>query len=920
MSLKKVLIATLVAFSVLIITAFLVVRFAFPPQKIKALVEEKASQVIGRPLKVEGAGVRIFPKIEVYLSKISLANAQGFSADPLFEVKKISLKVDPWSLLTFSPRIEEIRIDNLGILYEVDSLGRNNLLAFMNEKDSLSKDTTPPNLDIPSDFTLERFSLKDASIRYKDAQNGTQLVLGNINQTAQLSVDAEKDSIYTEGLLQIFNISVNDAKSGLKKGSLSFSLKHQLALALARQSLEVQTLALTVQDASLSVTGKIDSLLKSQPRVALSLESNKMSLASLIKEIPASIHPQIEKVKASGFITVKGEVSGSIDSSALPKFQLKINLDNLNLNHTDVPEGVENLIAELLANPNLISLKSSLQLFGKTQSFNTEIGAWQDPVPLLQNFNLESSLDLKQLTSLTKALGIVPETYFVEGSVASSLKAAGPLDVNDAQKLSVQGSVKLEKISFKGPEFPLTLYTEGQSQFSNDKIEQNQILRLADSDVRIRSKIVNFLPLLLTSSAKKYSSHATTQIAFNIESGNLNLDTLLGFLTTPADTTQKSKPASHYPKLPPINVLGQINLARTQLMGLEITSFSQKLTLASSVLKSSLTGKIYSGTFSNTINADLTDSLSAKIDGELNLNKVEANDFIRRFNDRLPSQNLLFTALKNSDDVLFGKFSMQNNFKTFGLPSELLTNLSTRITMNIDQGRLMNTGFVGGLSKIASKASKDLSFSDLYFSKLDGVLEVREGSLLVKHLGLENTPVGGLQLQGSIKPDATLNLELDNALPKEASMLLAANTQQVKGFLSALPVVGGALTQFDVLPTDEKGRIHMYYKVTGPVSQPKFGIDGSRVLSGQADMKNKLAASLKAKIEAEKQKLLGEAKAKKEEIEKRLQAEKDALVSKAQAEKAAAEAKVKEEANKQKENLGNKAKDEAKKRLKGFGL
>lgn len=913
MNLKKVAVGVVVGLCVIIIGAFFALKFAFPPAKIKALVEEQAFKALGRPLTIGGAGIRVFPRLQVTLNKIKLANAPGFSKDPLFEVDRIALRVDLWSLVRMSPRIEEIRIEDLGLLYEVDSLGRNNLSG-LTSPDSTPADTTPINLDIPASLSLEKFVLANARIRYRDMKMGTTIELGDIDQEMQLFVDAATDSIDSKGVLKIQKILVSDAKSGVRKGDLRISVTHHISVALAKQSIYISELKLGLQDIEVSVQGAIDSFLTATPSVDFKVASNTIQLASLLKEVPASIHPQISKISAEGSVNFEAKMTGVLDTSALPPFTFDLALNKIGFKHADVSKGISNLSGKVHATEQIIAMDSiGLLALGDPVNLALKVSDWQSPKPKLENFSVNAILDLGGLFDLADKMGLAPDSMSVVGRLQATLKASGLIDPENPTGLQAQGTAELSGLKLKHPAIPVLIQVDGKTVFSNELITQDQKIRIADSDIRISSKVQNYLPLVFPELAKK--SGSKTKVDFSVESSNLNLDTLLGFSTgATTDTSVKSPPLKSYPRLPPVEIRGNIKLARTQLMGLEMTAYTQKLELVNNILTTSLGGKIYTGSFSQNLSVDLRDSLSAKIGVGLNVDKVEANDFIRRLNDRLPATSMLMKSIRNSDDVLFGKFSMKTNLKTFGLPQEMAQNLTGLIDLKVSDGALKNTGFVASLSNQMSKVNKDLAVKDLTFKELVGVLEAKDGQLLVKHLGINESPVGSMNLEGAIGFDAILALGLDNALPKSASTLLAGGTDHVKGLLSSVPVVGAAVQDISVLPTDEQGRIHMYYKITGPVTDPKFNIDGNRMVSGAASAKEKLKEAInakldeaKAKLEAEKQKLMNEANAKKAEVEAKIAAE-----------KAAAEAKVKEEANKQKEAVTNTVKDEAKKKLKGL--
>ncbi len=98
---KKIIIGAVIVVVVLWIGLYIAVKIALPPEKMKALVHEHGSRAVGRDIFVGGASISVFPTIKVVIKDVTLANAEGFSEDPMFNLKKVVLAVDlcPWSAL-----------------------------------------------------------------------------------------------------------------------------------------------------------------------------------------------------------------------------------------------------------------------------------------------------------------------------------------------------------------------------------------------------------------------------------------------------------------------------------------------------------------------------------------------------------------------------------------------------------------------------------------------------------------------------------------------------------------------------------------------------------------------------------------------------------------------------------------------------
>jgi hypothetical protein len=293
----------------------------------------------------------------------------------------------------------------------------------------------------------------------------------------------------------------------------------------------------------------------------------------------------------------------------------------------------------------------------------------------------------------------------------------------------------------------------------------------------------------------------------------------------------------------------------------------------------------------------------------LNVDKVEANDFIMNGKKNIAGESALAKQIKNLDNTVFGKFSMKLDVSTKGLPHQFVDNLSGPISIQITNGALRGSKILGGvgegLSKFEIAGKKVLgnipvnNKGDMNFDDLKAELEAKDGQILVKNFNVNAKALGLLAFTGGVSFNGDLNLKLQNTLSSSISSNLNSLTK-------ASPV---ALYQ-----KDSKGSALLFFNIGGTFADPKVTLDAEKMANPVGDLKDMAAAKLNeakdkaaAKINEEKAKL--EAKAK---------AEADRIKAEAEAKKKEAEAKVKAEAEAQKAKATDAAKNKAKDALKGL--
>jgi hypothetical protein len=840
-----------------------------------------------------------------------VANAPGFSKDPVIKLRELALSIDFLSLLRFAPVVNEIKLVEPEILYEVDARGHNNLEGLGKSDTLQKKDTAKAVLESPAAVALKSFVIENGRVRYRDAQSGREIILEKINQQVSLDLDQRLEDVKTRGKLEIAQITVSDSASGLRKGDIHISLRHDIHLNLPGERVQIKSLELGFQDIRATVKGEATHFMTKPPAVDLSVSAPGIKLASVLKEVPASLSPDIPKLSVKGVADLEARIKGTLDSGAIPDVTAKFTIRDGGVAHRDLPAGLENMNMDLNVEGDSIKLdKFAFTMGGNPVDMNALLTAWHQPVPLLKAFNLDAVLDLGKLVPLLEKLALTDKSLKAEGLIQAKLAAAGPLDPKAPQNLKANGTIELKGVAAEGKPLPAPVKLSGQVKVDNDQIGEVLTVHIGQSDLNVNGTVANYLAMIMPKMAKGQ----TTKAKLAITSEFLNLDELLP--GGPKEEEKPTPPMTAYPKLPNLDADIDLKLAKTQLMNLAMTGFSSHTNVANGVATTAMNGALYSGGFTSNVRADLKDTSDAKVALKLDVNHVEANDFISRLNDRLPANNRIMKSLAHADSVIFGKLTLNMDVATHGLPQAMSDNLTGKIAFALTDGKLVESGFVKGLSDALSKYSKSLAFHDLTFSSFKSDLEASNGKLLVKDANISESIVGAVLAAGAIGFDNTLNLNLESHLPPGASGALAGASSALTSELSKLPGAS-ALSGASLVPMDKAGRAIVYFLVGGTLAKPTFAVDSKRMVSEASggaknalnDALQKKKDELKAQANAEKTKLEGQAKAKADSAKAQVQAAADTEKKKAAA-----------AAEDQKKKATDQAKQQGKKALKGLGF
>src|SRR3954471_8529732 len=166
--LKRIILAGIVLLLLLSLGAYFAIKIAFPPAKIKELVHKHGSEALNRDVSVQDVSIRVFPNLKLSVREINVANAQGFSADPCIKLRELALSINFLSLLKFSPVVNEIKLVDPEILYEVSRDGHNNLEGIGKTDTAAPPKDTSKTLESPAAVALKSFVIENGRVRYRD--------------------------------------------------------------------------------------------------------------------------------------------------------------------------------------------------------------------------------------------------------------------------------------------------------------------------------------------------------------------------------------------------------------------------------------------------------------------------------------------------------------------------------------------------------------------------------------------------------------------------------------------------------------------------------------------------------------------------------------------------------------------------------
>ncbi len=189
--LKRILIGVVVLVLVFVIGAVALVA-TVDPNDYKQRIESAAKQATGRELSLQGdIELSFFPWLGLKLGAAKIGNAEGFGDEPFAQVDNVDVRVALLPLLRGEVRADTVRLEGLEANLSRNAKGVGNWEDLMKpgKPEAPRKEPGQPGGGVA--LELGGVVLKDAAVRWRDAQTGTDARIAPINLTTGALVFGE---------------------------------------------------------------------------------------------------------------------------------------------------------------------------------------------------------------------------------------------------------------------------------------------------------------------------------------------------------------------------------------------------------------------------------------------------------------------------------------------------------------------------------------------------------------------------------------------------------------------------------------------------------------------------------------------------------------------------------------------------------
>ena len=329
----KILLYTILVLLLFIASATAIFVATFDANLYKQDLSDLVRQQTGRELQFFGdVSLTVYPALGMQLGAMSFSNAPGFGAQSMIKVNKVAISVDVASLITFSPEVDQLLLQDLEINLQKNKAGKTNwddlikadakAASTTTESDTATASSESGKVEIKG--TFGGINMQNARLLWKDDQAGVEYRINDLDfSTGRITPDAPFDLqlqmamqtsdgievnfdlggqiqyLINESLLNIddFELEIEAQGSMLPLGKIQIGFSSQATkLDLQRGNVKLEGLELRLDDSRLK--GSINVTDFSKPALSYKLSSELLDIDALLGTPPVTQQAEQATVEA----------------------------------------------------------------------------------------------------------------------------------------------------------------------------------------------------------------------------------------------------------------------------------------------------------------------------------------------------------------------------------------------------------------------------------------------------------------------------------------------------------------------------------------------------------------------------------------------------------------------------------------------
>ena len=770
----------------LLIIAMIAIPFFFK-DTIKEKVIEMANENLKANIALQDVDISLFknfPKAQVTLNDFVLVNKEPFVGDTLFAAKHIDVTLSIKDLLAGNYNLLGANVRDASVYIHLNKEGAGNFdIAIPSDKPE--EESAPIKLDI------QQYNVENLKFTFKMDDGNLFMEVADIYHSGKGNFAEEVLDLDTQTKA---NVTFAMDKSTFMK-QVPITLQAILGIDLKNQKYTFKQNKATVNRLDLVFDGFIQ-LLEEGQRYDLTFSTPTNSFQNFLALIPEEYSKNIENVKTTGNLTLKGFAKGDMVGDKIPTFGIEMYADNASFKYPNLPKTVRDITIDLKVNNDTgITNDTKINLNKFTMSIDQDhFSARANVSNMVVNPFVDMALKgTVNLANLSQAYPISLDKKFsgiLRADIATQLDMKS-VEAKKYQNIKAQGTLSLSQFVYAGEEFVKPFHIDNLNvTFNPSHIGLSQFdARTGETDLHLTGTIDNLYGFAFRKEILKGN--------FNLSSNKLVVNDFMQpaakEATTPTkqETKETPKIEAKTPTQAAIKVPAFLDCTLTAKANtvsydnLKLSNVSGKLIIKDEkVALENLKSDIFGGNIA--LSGDVsTKEKTPTFDVDLNLNRVNIPEAF--------SQITMLEKIAPIANAVQGKVNTVINVKG-SLKNDLtpeINSISGDLFAALIDSKIDSQG--SALLSALDSQFTGLNLANLNLKDIKAAVDFEDGKVKIKPFTIKYKDVG-IEVAGSHGFDQQMNYKLTFNVPpqmlgKEAEGLLAKLTPENQKKISNLPVV-----------------------------------------------------------------------------------------------------------------------------------
>lgn len=890
----KKLLYILLGLILLLVAAAVAVPIIFKDD-IKAAIDEQIEASVNADVvfDVENLDISLFsnfPNLTVSMTDFGVINRAPFEGHILFVAESFELEVNLMSVINGEMRLKGLAFNQPEIRVKVLEDGTANYdIAIPSEEVPVEEEVVEESGEFS--FGIDHWAINNARIIYDDATLPFLLDLEDFTHTGGGDFSQDLFDLTTKTTVGNMNVAF-DGVEYISNKQLSIDLI--LAISDEFSKFTFKDNLIKLNDFAFAFDGFV-AMNGDDIDTDLTFSSNDNTFKSILSLVPGVFLEGFEDIQTKGEFSFGGMAKGIYNESRIPAFNLNFEVKDAMFKYPDLPTAVTDINVKTLITNADGNIDNTIV---DVSTFHVNMGGNPFDASLMVSELNDIKWDLKvnghlDMNTINQMMPMEGTT--LAGVIDMDMQTKGQLSVLEAEqydKLPTNGSINITEFKYTDETLDYDVAIDNTSaSFNPQEIELSSFeAQIGKSDMQMNGKISNYLGYV-------FSDEQVLKGNVNFTSSLLDLDELSGSSEEEAEQPEVEEDTTAMEVIPiPANIDFLLN---STIKTVKVSDMTLENAEGEIIIKDGIAN--LSGLKFNTLGGEFVvngsyntqDINKPSYDFKLNIKDLSISESYKTFN----TVQKFAPIAENMIGNLTTEMGISGLLQQDMMPD--LNSVSAEGLLNIAKAALKGSSVTSGLSKVANLKSEgdELTLNDilLNFTIEDGNLDVKPFDL---KLGNYKANVGG---KSSLAGDLDYNMDMQ--IPA------GAVGEQVNNLLSKYGMGGG-----------NKSTINLPIKIGGTVDDPKYSL-GKRTDSEKPKVtdvaKNVLTETAGVDVDAEKEKIMADAKKQADAIKStaQIQADKVKKEGYAQADKLVAQAGSNPIAKRVAQEAAKKAKAETDKQV-----